>query len=306
MKFAIYQGSRQGPRESNEDRTAYSYSREALLVVLADGMGGHQHGEVAAEIAVRTLTECFQQAAMPILHNPARFLNEAILQAHQAILAHIEANDLLEHPRTTIVAAVAQNNVLHVAHAGDSRFYHIRDGKVISRTEDHSKVQLLFRRGLLNFGQMGLHPERNKIYNCLGSEILPKVEVSPRYALHDGDTVMLCSDGLWSLVGDEKMAGILCEDTVNASVPALLDLAESRIDANSDNISAIAFNWGGVVTKGAPVPMVMPLDTVTTILLNPYHSKDEAAEAPEDIDLSEDAIDLMIADIQATLNKVPK
>ncbi len=306
MRFTISQDSRQGPRQYNQDRIAYSYSREALLTVLADGMGGHQDGEVAAQIAIKTLTDTFQRMALPILPNPARFLSESILQAHQAILEHVDRNSLLDNPRTTIVAAIAQHNALHIAHTGDSRLYHIRDGKIINRTEDHSKVQLLFRRGLLNLGQMGMHPERNKIYNCLGGDVPPKVEASPRYELHDGDTVMLCSDGLWSLVGDEKMAEMLSDDTVTKTIPALLDLAESRMDSKSDNMSAIAFNWGGIVSRRSLQTAAMPLDAVTTILMNPYHAQEEDPVAYAENILDEDKIDVMIADIQAMLHKAPK
>jgi len=302
MKFTIFQGSRQGPRQYNQDKIAYSYSRESLLTVLADGMGGHKNGDVAAQIAVKTLTDAFQRMALPALVSPAQFLNDGILRAHQAIQNHVIANNMLDNPRTTVVAAIAQHDALHIAHVGDSRLYHIRDGKVLNRTEDHSKVQLMFRRGLLNLGQMGLHPERNKIYNCLGGEIPPKVELSQRFELIEGDTIMLCSDGVWSLVGDEKMAEVLSNDTVNTSVTALLDLAESRSDEKSDNMSAIAFNWGGIVSKRSVSTASMPLDSVTTILMNPRHPEEEGAEPePTEVDLTEDDIEGAIAEIQAAL-----
>ncbi len=307
MKFTIFQGTRQGPRRYNQDKIAYSYSREALLAVLADGMGGHQNGDVAAQIAVKTLTEAFQRMALPSLASPAQFLKDSILRAHQAIQNHVIAHNMVDNPRTTIVAVVAQNDTLFIAHVGDSRLYHIRAGKVLFCTEDHSKVQLMFRRGLLNFGQMGMHPERNKIYNCLGGDIPPKVELQQRPDLADGDTIMLCSDGVWSLVGDEKMADVLSSDTVNTSVTALLDLAESRADARSDNMSAIAFNWGGVVSRATVSTALMPLDSVTTIVMNPRHSEEPSEEpTPTEIDLSEDEIEGAIAEIQAALRKAPK
>lgn len=307
MKFTIFQGTRQGPRRYNQDKIAYSYSREALLAVLADGMGGHQNGDVAAQIAVKTLTDAFQRMALPSLVSPAQFLKDSILRAHQAIQNHVIAHNMVDNPRTTIVAAVAQNDTLFIAHVGDSRLYHVRAGKVLFQTEDHSKVQLMFRRGLLHFGQMGMHPERNKIYNCLGGEIPPKVELQQRTDLADGDTVMLCSDGVWSLVGDEKMADILSSDTVNTSVTALLDLAESRADARSDNMSAIAFNWGGVVSRATVSTALMPLDSVTTIVMNPRHPEEQSAEqAPTEIDFSEDEIEGAIAEIQAALKKGPR
>ncbi len=307
MKFTIAQDSRKGPRKYNQDRVAYSYSKDSLLAVLADGMGGHENGDIAAQIAITTLTDAFQKTALPILANPEKFLTDRIMEAHQAIAGYVSNHQLLDQPRTTIVAAIAQDNELFVAHVGDSRLYHIREGRVIGRTEDHSKVQLLFKQGLIPLGQMGMHPERNKVYNCLGGSDLPKVETSPVRELRDGDTIMLCSDGLWSLVGDDKMADILSSDTVSASIPELLDLAESRADRKSDNMSAIAFNWGGTVSGKIVSTAAMPLDTVTTILMNPRHPE-EAAELAAAVqeDLSDDEIEIAIAEIQAAIKKVQK
>jgi serine/threonine protein phosphatase PrpC len=306
MKFTIAQGSRRGPRKYNQDRVAYSYSKDALLAVLADGMGGHQYGELAAQIAIQTLTEAFQRTALPIIADPAKFLISHILAAHDAIGDHVARHNLLDQPRTTIVAAIAQQNELFVAHAGDSRLYHFREGHVIGKTEDHSKVQFLFRQGLIPLGKMGMHPERNKVYNCLGGAESPKVELSLRRDLRDGDTILLCSDGVWSLVGDEKMADILATDTVNIALPALLDLAESRADRKGDNMSAIAFNWGGVVSGKAVVSTAeMDFGAVTTIVMNP-RLPDEAAEHAAAVeDFGDDEIEHAIAEIQAAIKKNP-
>lgn len=306
MKFTIFQGSRKGPRKSNQDRVAYSYSKDALLTVLADGMGGHNGGEIAAQLAVKTLTDAFQRLALPILANPAKFLTDYILQVHDTIETHATAKGMSDHPRTTIVAAIAQRDELYVAHVGDSRLYHLRDGRIIHRTEDHSKVQLMFRRGLLNLGQMGMHPERNKIYNCLGGDVKPKIELAEMRDLRDGDTVLLCSDGLWSLVGDEKMAEILSSEIVNAAIPDLLDLAESRADSKSDNMSAIGFNWGGMVSGRLSVSTAaLPLDSITTIMMNPQHPDNEDVD-PEAATLTDDDIEGAIAEIQAAIRNVGK
>ncbi|MFP5409021.1 MAG: PP2C family protein-serine/threonine phosphatase, partial [Gammaproteobacteria bacterium] len=95
MKFTIYQASRQGGRKNNQDRVAYSYSREALLMVVADGMGGHMHGELAAQIAVQTLTDQFQKHAKPRLADPLMFLTDAGARAHYAINDYAVEQDLL-------------------------------------------------------------------------------------------------------------------------------------------------------------------------------------------------------------------
>ena len=108
MKFTIYQASRQGGRKNNQDRVAYSYSRDALLMVVADGMGGHMHGEIAAQIAVQTLTDQFQKMAKPRLDVPMAFLADTTPRAHFSINDYAVEQDLLEIPHSTIVAAVVQ------------------------------------------------------------------------------------------------------------------------------------------------------------------------------------------------------
>jgi serine/threonine protein phosphatase PrpC len=106
MKFTIHQSSRQGARPYNQDRLAYSDSKDALLLVIADGMVGHRHGEIAAQLAVKMLTDAFQLMATPTLADPAQFLSAHIQQVHDALGSFLLENNVIEAPRTTIVAAV--------------------------------------------------------------------------------------------------------------------------------------------------------------------------------------------------------
>ncbi len=108
MRFTIFQESRIGRRKSNQDRMAYSYSRDALLMVVADGMGGHLQGEVAAQIAVQYLVESFQREAKPRLNDPFLFLSRGLTNAHCAILDYADERDIEDGPRTTCVACVIQ------------------------------------------------------------------------------------------------------------------------------------------------------------------------------------------------------
>src|SRR5574340_367429 len=133
MKFSIYQATRRGGRPSNQDRIAYSYSREALLMVLADGMGGHLHGEVASEITVQFLAEAFQKQAKPLLRDPQTFLKQAFYKAYEAIGRHARAHHFPEIPRTTCIACVVQRDMAYWAHVGDSRLYFFRAGRLLAR-----------------------------------------------------------------------------------------------------------------------------------------------------------------------------
>ena len=147
MRFSIFQESRKGGRQANQDRTSYAYTRDALLMVVADGMGGHLHGEVASQIAVQFLTEAFQREAKPKLADPLGFLQKSITDAHFALGDYAEARGLIESPRTTCVACVVQDSTAFWAHAGDSRLYHIREGRIQAQTRDHSRVQMLVDQG---------------------------------------------------------------------------------------------------------------------------------------------------------------
>lgn len=305
MKFTIHQSSRQGPKPHNQDRLAYSYSRDAVLIVIADGMGGHRHGEVAAQLAVKTITEAFQLESKPRLANPIEFLTSQILAIHHAIETVADANDMLESPRTTIVAAILQGHELFCAHVGDSRLYHFRNGDLLFKTEDHSLVQKLFRKGLLRRVDMFTHPERHKIYNCLGGDREPKIEISHAKNLEEGDIVLLCSDGLWSLIDDDLMAKTLAEGSVADTIPKLLQMSESRAGTTGDNMSAIGLQWGDVNFNSLAVSTVtMPMDFATTIMNGADYVKTTALlDADSENDLTDEAIEQAIAEIQTALKK---
>ena len=108
MKFSVFQLSRIGGREKNEDRMGHCYTQESGLFVLADGMGGHPDGEVAAQLALQTVSGLYQQAAQPTIENPAAFLSDALLAAHNQILRHAAQKGMLDTPRTTLVAMILQ------------------------------------------------------------------------------------------------------------------------------------------------------------------------------------------------------
>jgi serine/threonine protein phosphatase PrpC len=243
MKFSIYQESRQGPRKSNQDRVAYCYSRDALCMVVADGMGGHLHGEVAAQICSQFVAEAFQRSAQPRLEDPFKFLLDSITNAHHAIVDYANVRSLLETPRTTCVACVVQDGLAHWAHVGDSRLYLIRNGRVEAQTKDHSRVQILVDAGRVREEAVAAHPDRNKIFNCLGQMGPPKVDLSRRVALRHGDTIMLCTDGLWGPIHSKHICEELLRGDIVNAVPRLLDLAEIRAGKDGDNASVVAMSW---------------------------------------------------------------
>jgi serine/threonine protein phosphatase PrpC len=299
MKFTIYQASRQGGRKNNQDRVAYSYSREALLMVVADGMGGHMHGEIAARIAVQTLTDEFQKLAKPRLKDPRAFLAETVTRAHYAINDYAVEQDLLEIPHTTLVAAVVQDGTAYWAHVGDSRLYLFSDGTLIARTEDHTAVAQLVRDGIISEEEAGHHPERNKVSNCLGGYVMPQVECSAPIPLHDTDTLLLCTDGIWGMISIPEASALLHAYSLEDAVRHLMDHAEFRGGEHGDNLSLVAMTWGEprMPSKDSISTLAMPAGGITTQL-------NTLSVAPSMSAVSDDEIERAIAEIQQAIQKI--
>lgn len=315
MNFTIFQSSRIGPRQTNQDRLAYSYSKDAMLLVVADGMGGHANGDIAAEMTVKMLTDAFQKAASPSLTNPAKFLHDNIQLIHDSIDQYSQINDLLESPKTTVVVAIVQFGYLYCAHVGDSRLYHYRDGHLLFRTEDHSMVQSLFNRGMITKEEMPTHPYRHKVYNCLGGNEMPNIELADRQTLQEGDTILLCTDGIWGAMRDDQIKHILNGSIISHNITKLLDLAETASQEDGDNMSAIGLQWGDKQSSRFAVSTVgMPLGATTTIMNIPTEDAVAAMDGNEHVDntqpdglihndITDDEIEKTIAQIQDALLK---
>jgi len=316
MKFTIFQNSRIGPRATNQDRLAYSYSKDALLLVVADGMGGHQQGEVAAEMAVKAMVDAFQRLAIPTLLNPAKFLIEHIGQIHDMIDQYAQANELLDSPRTTIVVAIVQFGFLYCAHVGDSRLYHFRNGHLLYRTEDHSMVQSLYMKGMISKEEMANHPYRHKIYSCLGGDEPPKIELAERQELLEGDTILVCTDGVWGPLPDDQIKQILSGTIISHNIAKLLDEAEIASNVDGDNMTAIGLQWGDKQSSHLAVStMGMPLGETTTIMNIPQDDAHEEQVCDEESnlasksdgllsnDITDDEIEKTIAEIHQALIK---
>jgi serine/threonine protein phosphatase PrpC len=241
MQFSVYQISRKGGREKNEDRMGYCYTRDSGLFALADGMGGHPEGEVASQLALQTMAALFQRDAKPQLEDPLRFLHDAIISGHHQLLRYATEKALMDTPRTTVVACVLQGNAAYWAHCGDSRLYLVRDGKLIARTRDHSYSEL--QETLAHVVPMGEKFNRNVLFTCLGSPGKPVVDTAGPLMLQSGDRLLLCSDGLWGSVADAQIAEELGRSALSDAVPELVEQALRNAGAKSDNVTIIAAEW---------------------------------------------------------------
>jgi len=246
MKYTIFQDTRAGKRPYNEDRLGCWQREGALLLAVADGMGGHAHGEVAAQIAVDRLAHAFDAEARPRLAAPDRFLGSAIGDAHAQIVEQALRRKLQETPRTTVVACVVQDGQAWWTHVGDSRLYLIRKGRVAARTRDHTYVQQLIDAGKIREEAAENHPERNRVMRCLGGPQAPQIDPTQSMVLEMDDVLLLCSDGLWGpLTQRQILIGLIGREPTSA-LPELIALAEARAGAHCDNVSVVAMHWQGI------------------------------------------------------------
>jgi PPM family protein phosphatase len=241
MRFSVYQVSRKGGREKNEDRMGYCYTRESGLFALADGMGGHPEGEVASQLSLQVLAAKFQAEAHPKLAEPRRFLNEAILAGHHQLIRYATERALLDTPRTTIVACVMQGREVFWSHCGDSRLYMVRNKELVTRTRDHSYSEL--QESLNHTIALPEHINRNVLFTCLGSPGKPVIDTVGPLALQPGDKILMCSDGLWGAVEDDVIARFLCTRPIHEAVPDLVELALKIAGERSDNVTVIAVEF---------------------------------------------------------------
>ena len=310
MQFSVYQESQIGGRKVNQDRMGYSFTRDALLLVLADGMGGHLRGEVAASITLQVMSAMFQQQAKPYVKKPERFLEEAFLAAHEEIHRYSTEHKLSETPRTTVVACLIQHNNAIWAHCGDSRLYWLRNGQILGRTLDHSHVEYLIAKGLADPSERATHPDRNKLYNCVGAGSLPNIDVGRLVSLQSGDVLLLCSDGLWSMLPDEEIVHRLTTQTIVRAVPELVSMATTIAGDTSDNTTALAIMWQGSPDIDSPATATVDMSTVistqmlTDDQVNTSIQVDPLTELAGDFDaFNDDEIEKAIAEIRGAIEK---
>jgi protein phosphatase len=240
MRLSSFAGTDVGrARSGNED----SYFCGRTVFAVADGLGGHQGGEVASAAAVEPLAALDgREFADPA--EAAEALTAAIREANAAILDQAAGDPGLWGMGTTVTAAaLAGERHLQLAHVGDSRAYLLRDGSLEQLSTDHTVVAELVRRGRLTPAQAAIHPERSILTRAVGLDPRIPVDTPDPLELQDGDQVLLCSDGLTEAVDDDQIAQLLSvEPDGNAACQALIDAANAA--GGPDNITAVLLRVG--------------------------------------------------------------
>lgn len=226
-------------REINEDflriirpTTPDEMARRGVLAVVCDGMGGHEAGEIASRLAVETIVKRFESEE----GDPLVLLPKALQAANRAIFDSADHNRKLKGMGTTCTALVLRGGQAYSAHVGDSRLYLVRGGEIFLMTEDHSAVMELVRRGVISREEARHHPDKNVISRALGSHREVQVTGWPQpFAVHPGDAYLLCTDGLYDLVGDEALLATARDVHPQVACDRLITLA--RAAGGHDNIS---------------------------------------------------------------------
>jgi serine/threonine protein phosphatase PrpC len=252
---------------------------------------------------VRLFIERFQQEAKPILKSPLTFLHETMVKAHAALGSYSTQFSMLETPRTTCVACIVQAGYAYWAHVGDSRLSLYRQGALVSQTKDHSKVQYLIDQGMIGVAEAADHPDRNKIYSCLGGLVDPVIDLGNRTPLKNGDIIVMCTDGLWGSVSSEEMATRLTSTPILKAAPEMMREAERRGGVDGDNLSAIVVRWGPETLMDEPTTTItetLGLGEFATQLDRTLSLVDRKGA---DRDLSDDEIERAIDEIQSTIQR---
>ncbi len=279
----------------------YCYTRESAVFVLADGMGGHPEGEVAAQLALQSVVNLFQKVALPKLTDISGFLTDAVMAAHQKILHYAATKAMLDAPRTTLVLAVVQSGSVTWTHCGDSRLYMVRSGKLFTRTRDHSFLEQPQAGGSDHSGPE--YNNRNVLFTCLGSPSKPVFNITGPMALMQGDKVLLCSDGLWAPLTEDEIVADLSHKTVDIAVPDLVEQALRHAGSRSDNVTCLALEWE---TPDGFEPTCNTIST-DTIPNGTFESTVLSGQQDVSLDsLDEADIDRSIAEINEAIRRTAK
>lgn len=228
-------------RKLNEDMY-YNDPDGIGLYIVADGMGGHQAGEVASALAVKTLSEYVKAHLGDSGLGAAaveNLLRDALVSTNQTVYGLATSQTGYAGMGTTVVACILRGGFAHIAHIGDSRAYLVRQREIRQLTTDHSFVQELVSKGRITEAEAADHPRKNVLTRALGTD--PAVEIdTTSLKLHEGDTLMLCTDGISNHVDTPELLSLIADNPPDRACREIIALANSR--GGFDNMTILIFD----------------------------------------------------------------
>ena len=227
-----------GGREEQQDRVAILQSDGAQLLVVADGLGGHEGGALAAQAVVEAARDHFTRTDR--LQDAEGHLAAIVANAHCRINAIATQG---HSPHSTCVLLCVADGVATWAHVGDSRLYRFENGRLAERTTDHSVVEMMRLRGRITEEEMKTHPDQNRLYEALGGSQTPKPDFGLK-AVEAGDSFLLASDGIWENVSNAQLEGALEASDFTTSLKELVAGAKSVGGPTCDNLAVAGWRCG--------------------------------------------------------------
>jgi PPM family protein phosphatase len=241
-------------RENNEDAFSYwepqtdaDFQEKGRLVIIADGMGGYEGGQEASRLAVETIQAVFDHEAA---HDPRDALLKGFQAAHDRIQQYANAHPEFHGMGTTCTALALNDLHLYFAHIGDSRLYLVRAGSIARLTRDHSYVGRLVESGVLRSDEAEHHPQRHILTAALGagSDIAADAPANP-VALENGDILVLCTDGLWSLVPEAEILEIVISRDPSGACAELVKRARERSGPDNITVQVLRLSGNGTASN---------------------------------------------------------
>lgn len=244
MKYEVAVNSAIGARSTNQDRAEWSTRENAVLLVLADGLGGYEGGEVAAEAFVNSVLRSFESVLTPTIPDPHAFIVMSTLHGHRTVNRVARLKGFNEQaPRTTAVICIVQSGYAYWGHVGDSRLYHWSNDRIQSRTADHTTTEKLRKAGYISEDDMRKSANQGPLVRCVGGPRRPVVTLGTETRLESDDMLLLCSDGIWRAMEIERIYRTLRARELSAAVADLLVRSEKAMKRTCDNVTAVAFRW---------------------------------------------------------------
>jgi len=242
-----------GPtRDNNEDHCAAvvlaGEGGSTLLLIVADGLGGHKAGEVASRLAVETVIAEAEREGSPL---GERFLSRAVQAANLAVFNHGHDDPDCFNMQTTISTIALQQDRLLLAHVGDCRVFRVRQGQIQQLTTDHTRITEMLRMRLITPEQALRHPARNMLTRSLGADLILQVDTLRERAL-SGDIYVICTDGLWNEVSSEEIRRAVSDQPVQGACERLLALGAERGASDNMTIGVARVHETGSATSAAP------------------------------------------------------
>lgn len=252
MRYSITLDSRIGTRETNQDRVAYSESQNGIFMVVADGLGGYAGGELAAQTVVDSLIRSYDEQSESIIDNPSAFIVLSMNYAHSLVNKEARVRGFNpSEPRTTCVACLVQNGYAYWGHVGDSRLYLVGDDELLTRTIDHSTTDHMHQNGAVDEQFQRL--SNGQLFRCVGGTRRPVVTLGPETHLSTGDTILLCTDGVWRAFKERKLIKTVSTESIEDALDDLISHARRFFRNDCDNITALMFRWDDEPSREEPL-----------------------------------------------------